>query len=149
MHGATSKSPSRGSLAKPPVTKLWSNLDSNKKRVEPNYDLLIVFLTGINVGKNWPPIKIHLATVIAVSKMVFSGNFRDKLFARLKRGNRSSWGAGSSERDGWGQELSKISMIFFGDIDLLQSFIDANALVKGDQRYLAAIISNPILLKRN
>ena len=82
----------RGSLAKPPVTKLWSNLDSNKKRVEPNYDLLIVFLTGINVGKNCPPIKIHLATVIAVSKMLFSANFWDKLFARLKRGNRSSWG---------------------------------------------------------
>ena len=40
-------------------------------------------------------------------------------------------------------------MIFFGDIDLLQSFIDANALVKGDQICLAAIISNPILLKRN
>ena len=45
-------------LAKPPVTKLWSNLDCNKKRVEPNYDLLIVFLTGINVGKNCRPIKI-------------------------------------------------------------------------------------------
>ena len=58
-------------FAKPPVTKLWSNLDSNKKRVEPNYDLLIVFLTGINVGKNWTPIKIHSATVIAIAKWSF------------------------------------------------------------------------------